>query len=257
MCMMLAIDTKAPIEANQLVGALFSHGNDNPDGWGLSYLPAGKDARRVAVREAANAAQSERAQAILREPIEAAHLIAHIRYASVGPQSIENCHPFERTDKAGRDWVLAHNGTLFEPGMVKSYHAQRRGTTDSEAILPYLIEASDAAEAQGLGEEDRLEAIERAVAAIAPGNKLDLVFTDGVYSFAYTNDANHTLYRLEVEEGWECATAPLDGRYWEPMPLCQLVAVRDGSVAFEGRVGSGVFHADAAEYARMIEQLRD
>ena len=40
------------------------------------------------------------------------------------------------------------------------------------------------------------------------------------------------------------------------MPVCQLLAVRDGSVVFEGKVGEGAFTADEAEYESMIEHMR-
>ena len=199
---------------------------------------------------------SERVQAILREPVMTAHLIAHIRRASVGSTVLENCHPFTREDRAGRHWALAHNGTLFDPQKTVNYLGEREGSTDSEAILPYLMDASNAADAQGLDEEERLEAIDRAVTALAPGNKLNLLFTDGAHTFAYTNDANKTLWRLRLEDGWAFATAPLDERDWEPMPVCQLLVVRDGSVVFEGQVGEGVFIADEAEYESMIDHMR-
>ena len=32
MCMMLGIDTKEPVRANELMGALYSHGNEHPNG---------------------------------------------------------------------------------------------------------------------------------------------------------------------------------------------------------------------------------
>ena len=256
MCMMLGIDTKEPVRANELMEALYSHGNEHPTGWGLAYLPAGDGVQPTIIREAQNAAVSERVQAILREPVMTAHLIAHIRRASVGSTVLENCHPFEGKDRAGRRWVLAHNGTLFDPRKTVNYLGEREGSTDSEAILPYLMDASNAADAQGLDGEGRLEAIDRAVTALAPGNKLNLLFTDGAHTFAYTNDANKTLWRLRLEDGWAFATAPLDERDWEPMPVCQLLVVRDGSVVFEGQVGEGVFTADEAEYESMIDHMR-
>lgn len=255
MCMMLAIDTSKPIVANELLGSLFSHGNDHPEGWGLSYLPAGDEGKPATVREAKNAAVSERVQAILREPVKTSHLIAHIRKASVGSAKLENCHPFEGEDHEGRHWALAHNGTMFEPGATKPYYAQRKGTTDSEAILPYLIEASDMAVAQGADEAGRIEAVDRAIQAIAPGNKLNLLFADDTRIYAYTNDVNRTLWRLRLEDGWAFATAPLDGRAWEPMQLCQLQGVNNGEMDFEGRPGAGTFVSDNAEYLRMVELM--
>ncbi|MGN0076837.1 MAG: class II glutamine amidotransferase [Parafannyhessea sp.] len=253
--MMLAIDTSKPIVANELLSSLFSHGNEHPEGWGLTYLPAGDEGRPATVREPKNAAVSERVQAILREPVETAHLIAHIRKASVGSARLENCHPFGQDDHEGREWELAHNGTMFEPRATKPFYAQREGTTDSEAILPYLVEASDTAVAQGADESGRIEAIDRAIQAIAPGNKLNLLFGDGTHTYAYTNDANKTLWRLRLDDGWAFATAPLDGRAWEPMQLCQLQAVHDGEMDYEGTPGTGVFTSDNVEYLRMLELM--
>ena len=255
MCMLLAYDTKAPHGANDILSALFSHGNEHPHGWGVSYLPAGDESRRVTVREPKNAAVSERAQAILREPIETAHLIGHIRKASVGSLDIENCHPFVREDAAGNTWALAHNGTLFEPRAVAAYYGGRRGTTDSEAILPYLVEAANVARAQGADDDALVGALDHAIAQISAGNKLNLVFSDGTRTYAYTNDANRTLWHVRLDDGWAFATAPLDGRSWEPMPLCQLVAVCDGEPVYEGRPNSGVFAMGQVEYLNMIQAL--
>ncbi len=207
MCMMLGIDTKEPVRANELMEALYSHGNEHPNGWGLAYLPAGDGVQLTIIREAQNAAVSERVQAILREPVMTAYLIAHIRRASVGSTRLENCHPFEGKDRAGRRWVLAHNGTLFDPRKTVNYLGQRQGSTDSEAILPYLIDASNAADAQGLDEEGRLEAIDRAVAALAPGNKLNLLFAERP-----RRSTSATGSRCPSASSLWCATAPSSSR---------------------------------------------
>ena len=49
---------------------------------------------------------------LIREyPIKSRNVIAHIRKATQGAVSLQNCHPFVR-ELWGRNWVFAHNGDL-------------------------------------------------------------------------------------------------------------------------------------------------
>ena len=70
-------------------------------------------------------------------------VVAHIRRATVGIQSIENTHPFQY----GR-WIFAHNGTIpnflevrdrMIPATDPLFRNAIKGTTDSEHIFFYLL----------------------------------------------------------------------------------------------------------------------
>lgn len=72
-------------------------------------------------------------------------VLAHVRQRTVGPQDLENTHPFTH----GR-WVFAHNGTIEAlPWLREQTCAARReavaGQTDSELFFAFLLCALDRA----------------------------------------------------------------------------------------------------------------
>jgi glutamine amidotransferase len=66
-------------------------------------------------------------------------VIAHIRKATQGEVSLENCHPFVR-ELWGRYWVFAHNGNLdnYAPRLHAGFHPV--GSTDSERAFCWLMQ---------------------------------------------------------------------------------------------------------------------
>jgi len=72
-------------------------------------------------------------------------LIAHVRKRTVGPITLENTHPFERSG-----WVFAHNGTIEDIEWVRSQLSPERrsallGQTDSEVFFAFLLTRMDEA----------------------------------------------------------------------------------------------------------------
>ena len=72
----------------------------------------------------------------LSDTIVSQSIIAHVRKATVGSVTTENCHPFQY-----QQWLLAHNGTLEQvavlrerllPDLPVALRKNIRGTTDSE-----------------------------------------------------------------------------------------------------------------------------
>ena len=63
---------------------------------------------------------------------------AYIRSATIGEVSDNNAHPFTGIDKFGRQWVLCHNGTLFDAPELDKYHYIQEGSTDSERLFLYV-----------------------------------------------------------------------------------------------------------------------
>lgn len=70
-------------------------------------------------------------------------VVAHVRRATVGPQSLENTHPFAY----GR-WIFAHNGTVPHFDQLRErllehtdpiQHESIHGQTDSEHVFHYLL----------------------------------------------------------------------------------------------------------------------
>jgi predicted glutamine amidotransferase len=79
------------------------------------------------------------AELIRHYPIKSHNVISHIRKATQGVVSLENCHPFVR-ELWGRYWVFAHNGDLkdFHPRLHGAFRPV--GTTDSERAFCWLMQ---------------------------------------------------------------------------------------------------------------------
>ncbi len=151
--------------------------------------------------------------------------IAHIRASTMGETSRQNCHPFTY----GR-WSFCHNGQVphfprirrrLEAALPDALYAQRRGTTDSEAVFLTLL-------AQGL-QDDPAGAMARTLAQLDPAGpegpiRLTCVLSDGtaLYGFRYASDGRcPTLYAARDWGGGGAvlASEPLCGQAatWTPV----------------------------------------
>jgi glutamine amidotransferase len=148
--------------------------------------------------------------------------LAHVRAATTGATSRDNCHPFAH----GR-WSFMHNGNIGDFARIRrememlideDFYALRRGTTDSELFFLLLL-------TNGL-EEDPRTALDRTLTQIleiaarrTTGEKpvrLTCVFTEGteLFAFRYADDAAApTLYISECLDhgGRAFASEPLEG----------------------------------------------
>jgi glutamine amidotransferase len=112
------------------------------DGWGIAFFESdgdqpGRAARHFVDKE--SAATSPIAHMLRSYPIKSHNVVAHVRKATVGAVSLENCHPFVR-ELWGRYWVFAHNGDLkdFAPLLHGSFRPV--GTTDSELAFCWMLQ---------------------------------------------------------------------------------------------------------------------
>ena len=83
--------------------ALASQSEAHPDGWGVAYYVDGVP---HVTRNAATAIQDQLFHR-LSGVVSSETVVAHIRRATTGPNSMLNAHPFQH----GR-WVFAHNGQV-------------------------------------------------------------------------------------------------------------------------------------------------
>ncbi len=139
MCQLLGMNCNVPTDiCFSFEGFAHRGGNtdEHRDGWGISFFE-GAGCRTFLDHKPA--IESPIADLVRRYPIKSTHAIAHIRKATQGEISLENCHPFQR-ELWGRNWVFAHNGNLenFQPEPNNFYRAV--GTTDSERAFCLLLE---------------------------------------------------------------------------------------------------------------------
>lgn len=248
MCELFAVNAAQPFEANRYLGEFFSHSNRHPHGWGLAVrdqteghiaeLPAAEHEGGVTLyREPVEANRSELLPRLLAEPVVGCHITAHIRNSTGGRQSRENCHPFVGSDLFGTEWTLAHNGILFNEGLSWSYEEVEAGETDSERALLFFLDVLDEAALRNggpLGFEARFDALAGAVAQFSNLNRLNLILSDGTYTYVHTNTDKYTLWYLQAEGAVVVSTQPLGGEaehgLWKPVPQYRLIAFRDGRI---------------------------
>lgn len=234
MCELLGVTAKRKIIMNELLEIFFSHSIDHRNGWGLAVL----DADPVIIdKEPVMAQDSLYLRDRLLGTIETSKCIGHIRFATIGGDSIKNTHPFARYDISGRQWVLAHNGTIFDSETLAPYRFVQEGSTDSERILLYIVDRMGEIYRQrgeALSADERIRIIEETVLTIVPGNKVNLLICDGDLFYVHKNE-ERTLYEKELEEGMLFSTQPLSGDGWKEFPQNQLMVYRDGDLVYTGQ----------------------
>ncbi len=248
MCMLFAVNAAQSFEANAYLDAFFANSPKHPHGWGLAQMRGGG---MVIKKECVEARKSAALAQLLKKPIRSRLMLAHIRYATIGNVDPANCHPFSGFDKRRTRWTLIHNGTIFDYRPISPYMKKQKGETDSERVFLYLIDELDR-----LGSSDpdeRFELLERIVADMAKGNKLNLVFTDGEYLYVHTN-CRETLFYLEKDGAAVFATAPLTGERWRAVPFCTLVAFKDGAQVRAGSPHDNEY-IENAENVRMLYRI--
>lgn len=228
MCELFGVSSERKIQVDPFLKVLMAHGAYHPHGWGMaSFFGGGVNIEK----EPKTACISDYLQARLSHPIYVRTMIAHIRLATQGTMAYENCHPFVNRDNSGRAWTLAHNGTIFQSPLLDTYRSVQEGSTDSERILCHIIQKMN--EAGETNPEQRFQILDRIVLDIVEHNKVNLMIFDGETFYVHTN-MRATLYRTEREGATVFATVPLDEGGWEPVPMMQLLAYRDGKLVSTG-----------------------
>ena len=188
MCELLGVTAKRKIIMNDLLATFFSHSVDHRNGWGLAVL----DTDSITIdREPVMASSSLYLKDRLLGTIETSKCIGHIRFATIGGDSIKNTHPFARYDISGRQWVLAHNGTIFDSEALAPYRFVQEGSTDSERILLYIIDRMGETyrrKGDALSADERIRIVENMVQTIVPGNKVNLLIYDGELFYVHKNE---------------------------------------------------------------------
>ncbi len=243
MCELFGFSGKALSSINEELKAFFSHAASNPDGWGL-YLKS--ESGSVLYKEAVRADRSSKLSSFLKDKVEATDAVAHIRLATIGYDDLKNTHPFTGRDLSGREWVLAHNGTVFEGDLISGYFYEQEGDTDSERILLYLMDLINK-EITGSGGplsfEQRFDVIEKMAVDLSPDNKLNLLIYDGEVLYAHSNYPG-SLYYSDTPGGIMICTAPEDKKGWGPVPYGRLNAFLKGKLIRTGERESAEYVPD-------------
>ncbi|MBQ2642117.1 MAG: class II glutamine amidotransferase [Lachnospiraceae bacterium] len=277
MCELFGISAGNEIDVSPWLQMFFPHSEKNPHGWGIAHFhqnPAGRAGFGMLEKEPVKAARSRYLKERLRQGLRASTVLAHIREATIGSLEYNNTHPFQKTDDSGRCWTLAHNGTVFEGSLLSRFMEAQEGQTDSERILLYFVDRinramekkrrempapenekpSDCGPGAVLTALERCRIIDEAVAALAPGNKLNLLLFDGETFYTHTN-MQGTLYSCFAGNAALFATVPFltgSGARWEEMPCTSLCAWRDGVQIYRGSPHHHIYIEDPEKTRSLI-----
>lgn len=187
--------------------SLAQQSRQEPDSTGIGiYGPDGwPDVDRQAVAAYRDPLFAEDARVLVSRTF-----IAHVRYASTGPVTVANTHPFEQDNR-----LLAHNGVLMGLDVLDARLRELRvqglvrGETDSERMFALIT-----AEARRNG-GDVGGAIAAALTWIAenlPVYAANLLLTTRTDVWALRYPETHELYVLEREPGGHRGDERLEAR---------------------------------------------
>ena len=243
MCELFGVNAPRKIRINDLLDTFFSHSVEHRNGWGLAVL----DEMPAAIeKEPVRAVDSSLLKQKLSENIVTANCIAHIRKATIGDVNLGNTHPFSGFDISGRQWVLAHNGTIFDSPALAPYQYTQAGSTDSERILLYLIDRINRLyeESPSLPDETaRIRVVEAVIQEISSGNKVNLLISDGDCFYVHKNEAG-TMFQKEAQGGILFSTQPLQMLGWKEVPQNQLLVYRNGVLIYVGQQHNNTYIHD-------------
>ena len=234
-----------------MLQTLRDHSGLHPNGWGLALLDP---ARTAVFHESIRAKDSRLLGGLLAAGVSADLAIAHIRLATIGSVTEDNCHPFVREDVSGRIWTLAHNGTIFDFPDLQRFYDIDGCETDSACVLAWLTEQINQQTEENNGPLSQLQlnqVISDAIAELAPHNKLNLLFSDGAHLYVHTNMVG-TLFMKKIGSGMAFATVPLDYGGWVPVPMNKLHIFKKGEHLWSGSAHHGTYVKDDAQTHRVI-----
>lgn len=255
MCELFAVNAARPVEVSGYLRTFYRHSDMHPHGWGISWRD--EDGNIILHKEPVRAIDSPFLEEFLTHPLAKSQLLAHIRYATFGRTAYENCHPFTCIDYDGVEWMMIHNGSVFNDALITGYDRHEQGDTDSERVILFLMDLLDVAESRHNGSldfNDRFDALNSALARLSNGNKLNIILDDGDYLYVHTNTMEKTLYVKREDRAAIFSTQPLDDSpAWQPVPTAQLQAYRKGELVREAMPHPNIFVQCALEGLPLLQ----
>lgn len=173
-----------------------SFGQKHPSGWGMGWY---QDDTPSITKEPLPAHESD---AIVRAATDVYSnlTIAHVRFATCGELTRENCHPF-----GFGKWLFAHNGGLNRNTLLERlderHIAALEGQTDSEVFFHWILQNIERAGEVPAG-------LRASLSAVQDYSGLNFLLTDGQSLYAYRDASKrHDYYSL-----FALKRDPIDGQ---------------------------------------------
>lgn len=213
MCEIYGFCGSVPVRLNKYANEFWLHSRVHQDGFG--YYIQDHDDFYVNQNSAMSCLSDLR-----KKDFTSKLALFHIRFKTHGPASIENCHPFIKSDIHGVKWALIHNGFIEDTHYSIALETIQNGSTDSERILLSLVEAINSVyEHTWVDNSCELlyfiySIIERTLDEISSLGKVNLIFTDSYTNNMYVYMNAHSLYYLFTSNGIHISTTKLSDEDW-------------------------------------------
>ncbi len=200
MCQLLGMNSRLPASLTLSFTGFSQRGgctDHHSDGWGIAFFESdgaqqGRAARHFVDKE--SAASSPIAQMLRTYPIKSHNVVAHVRKATVGAVTLENCHPFVR-ELWGRYWFFAHNGDLkdFNPPLHGTFRPV--GSTDSELAFCWLMQEFNKSHASVPSVEELSKTLAELAPRIARHGTFNFLLSNGQALWAHASTKLHYVLR--------------------------------------------------------------
>ncbi|MES2583951.1 MAG: class II glutamine amidotransferase [Pseudomonadota bacterium] len=200
MCQLLGMNSLLPASLTLSFTGFSQRGgctDHHSDGWGIAFFESdgqkpGKAARYFVDKESAST--SPIAQMLRTYPIKSHNVVAHVRKATVGGVTLENCHPFVR-ELWGRYWVFAHNGDLkdFNPTLHGAFKPV--GETDSELAFCWLLQELNKSHFGVPSVEELTHTLRELVPRIAKHGTFNFLLSNGQALWTHASTKLHYVQR--------------------------------------------------------------
>lgn len=263
MCELLGVSTSQPVRLFYSLDEFAKHGgrsHANRSGWGIAYY---QDGDVLLIREALPAAGSAWVRFLEDHGLLSHCTISHVRYASVGAETLVNTHPFRR-ELGGRMHIFAHNGSLPDLRQSMPYEGNQFravGETDSEfafcILLQRLAGLWQIADGGVPPIEARLDIVEDTASTFRQLGTANFLYADGDVLFAHAHkrrfdeggafgpprppglclgQTREVARGLDIRwpvsktDGLMVASVPLTSNGWTPLDEGAVLAIRDGKI---------------------------
>ncbi len=194
MCQLLGMNCNTPTDVTFSFSGFAQRGgatDHHADGWGIAFFE-GQGVRHFVDHQSASS--SPIADLIRRYPIKSKNVIAHIRKATQGAVSLENCHPFVR-ELWGRYWVFAHNGNLADYAPRLHGNFKPVGQTDSELAFCWLMQELAKSHASVPSVQELSITLSELVPQIAQHGTFNFLLSNGQALWAHASTQLHFVLR--------------------------------------------------------------
>ena len=200
MCQLLGMNSRLPASLTLSFTGFSQRGgctDHHSDGWGIAFFESdgntpGKAARHFVDKDSAST--SPIAQMLRTYPIKSHNVVAHVRKATVGAVTLENCHPFVR-ELWGHYWFFAHNGDLkdYAPSLHGSFKPV--GSTDSELAFCWIMQELNKSHACMPSVEELTQTLAELAPKVAKHGTFNFLLSNGQALWAHASTNLHYVQR--------------------------------------------------------------